>query len=157
MNRPNLHASLQLGAIEVPNRIVMPPMVVWKATADGTVTEPILEHYRRSAGPGMVIVEATVVSPEGRLARTQIGAFEDRHVDGLARLAELIHGAGAVASIQLHHAGPERFEARVGRACTTRCRIDRRLGCTEYLLELPVNKAPMLVQGLQEAVPLRIA
>jgi 2,4-dienoyl-CoA reductase-like NADH-dependent reductase (Old Yellow Enzyme family) len=105
MNHPNLHAPLRLGAIEVPNRIVMPPMVVWKAAADGTVTEPILEHYRRSAGPGMVIVEAAVVSPEGRLSREQIGAFEDRHAEGLARLVRIIHGAGAVASIQLHHAG----------------------------------------------------
>lgn len=105
MSRTLLHAPLRLGAIEVPNRIVMPPMVVWQAAGDGTVTAPILEHYRRSAGPGMVIVEATVVSPEGRLAREQIGAFEDRHVEGLARIARIIHDSGAVASIQLHHAG----------------------------------------------------
>jgi len=105
MKHPRLHSPLRLGAIEVPNRIVMPPMVVWQAAADGTVTPSILEHYRRSAGPGMVIVEATVVSPEGRLAREQIGAFEDRHVEGLARIARIIHDAGAAASIQLHHAG----------------------------------------------------
>jgi NADPH2 dehydrogenase len=105
VNRPRLHDPLRIGAVEVPNRICMPPMVVWKAAADGTVTAPILEHYRRSAGPGVVIVEATAVSPEGRLAREQIGAFEDRHVEGLARLAKIIHDAGAAASIQLHHAG----------------------------------------------------
>jgi NADPH2 dehydrogenase len=105
VSRARLSHPLRLGAFEVPNRIVMPPMVVWKATADGTVTTPILEHYRRSAGPGMVIVEATVVSPEGRLAREQIGAFDDRHVEGLERLAHVIRDAGAIASIQLHHAG----------------------------------------------------
>lgn len=105
MNRPRLHTPARIGRLEVPNRIVMPPLVVWKAAEDGTVTPEILEHYRRSAGPGMVIVEATVVSPEGRLARRQIGAFEDRHVEGLARIAAIIHASGAVASIQLHHAG----------------------------------------------------
>ncbi len=105
MSRTLLRSPLRLGAIVVPNRVVMPPMVVWQAAADGTVTAPILEHYRRSAGPGMVIVEATVVSPEGRLAREQIGAFEDRHVEGLARIARIIHDSGAVAAIQLHHAG----------------------------------------------------
>jgi 2,4-dienoyl-CoA reductase-like NADH-dependent reductase (Old Yellow Enzyme family) len=105
MKHPHLHAPLRLGGIEVPNRIVMPPMVVWKAAADGAATDELLEHYRLSAGPGMVIVEATVVSPEGRLAREQLGAFEDRHVEGLSRLARIIHGAGAAASIQLHHAG----------------------------------------------------
>jgi NADPH2 dehydrogenase len=105
MNRPHLHAPLRLGSIEVPNRIVMPPMVVWKAAEDGTATPAVLDYYRRSAGPGMMIVEATVVSPEGRLAREQLGIFEDRHVEGLARIARIIHDTGAAASIQLHHAG----------------------------------------------------
>ena len=101
----HLRAPFQLASLTVPNRIVMPPMVIWKAAEDGAVTPAILEHYRDSAGPGLVIVEATVVSPEGRLAREQIGIFEDRHVEGLARIAEIIHAAGSVASIQLHHAG----------------------------------------------------
>jgi NADPH2 dehydrogenase len=105
MPRERLRASFQLASFKVPNRIVMPPMVVWKATEDGAVTPGILEHYRDSAGPGMVIVEATAVSPEGRLAQQQIGIFEDRHVEGLARIAEIIHAAGSMASIQLHHAG----------------------------------------------------
>jgi 2,4-dienoyl-CoA reductase-like NADH-dependent reductase (Old Yellow Enzyme family) len=80
-------------------------MVVWKAAEDGAVTPAILEHYHDSAGPGLVIVEATAVSPEGRLARQQLGIFEDRRVEGLARIAEVIDAAGSVASIQLHHAG----------------------------------------------------
>lgn len=105
MTHPLLHEPMVLGAVVVPNRIVMPPLVVWQASEDGSVTPPILEHYRQSAGPGMVIVEAAVVSPEGRLDRRQIGLFEDRQVEGVARLAGIIHAAGAVASIQLHHAG----------------------------------------------------
>ncbi|MCX7029580.1 MAG: NADH:flavin oxidoreductase [Spirochaetes bacterium] len=105
MPREHLRAPLQLPSFKVPNRIVMPPMVVWKAAEDGAVTPAILEHYRDSAGPGMVIVEATVVSAEGRLARQQLGIFEDRHVEGLARIAQIIHATGSMASIQLHHAG----------------------------------------------------
>jgi NADPH2 dehydrogenase len=105
MSFDHLRSPLQLASFKVPNRIVMPPMVVWKAAEDGALTPAILEHYRDSAGPGMVIVEATVVSPEGRLARRQLGIFEDRHVEGLARIAEIIHAAGGMASIQLHHAG----------------------------------------------------
>ncbi len=105
VNRPRLHAPLHIGRLELPNRVVMPPLVVWKATDDGIVTPALLEHYRRSAGPGLVIVEATAVSPEGRLAREQIGIFEDRHIEGLSRIAAIIRAAGAAASIQLHHAG----------------------------------------------------
>lgn len=100
-----LSSPLAIGSLRLPNRIVMPPLVVSKGDEDGTVTPGILEHYRRSAGPGLVIVEATVVSPEGRLGRRQLGIFEDRHIEGLARLAALIHAAGAAASIQIHHAG----------------------------------------------------
>lgn len=100
-----LRSPLPLGIFTVPNRIVMPPMVIWKAAHDGTVTAEVREHYRRSAGAGMVIVEATVVSPEGRLSRKQLGAFDDRHVAGLAELAGIIHSSGAAASLQLHHAG----------------------------------------------------
>jgi NADPH2 dehydrogenase len=101
----HLRAPFQLASFKIPNRIVMPPMVVWKAAEDGAVTSAILDHYRDSLGPGMMIVEATVVSAEGRLARQQLGIFEDRHVEGLARIAAIIHAAGSAASIQLHHAG----------------------------------------------------
>lgn len=88
----------------------MPPMVIWQAAKDALVTNAHEEHYRRSIGAGLVIVEATVVSPEGRLAATQIGAFDDGHIPGLARLAEIIHaddspGGRRVAGIQIHHAG----------------------------------------------------
>ena len=45
------------------------------------------------------------MSPEGRLGQTQIGAFEDRRVEGLADLARIVHDNGAAAAIQIHHAG----------------------------------------------------
>jgi len=102
---PHLSRPFHLGRLVLPNRLVLPPLVRWTAAEDGTVTQANLEHYRRAAGPGLVIVEASAVSPEGRLAREQIGIFEDRHVEGLARIAGIIHASGAVASIQIHHAG----------------------------------------------------
>lgn len=105
MTYPLLSSPFFLGELRLPNRVVMPPMVVWKAAEDGTVTPGILEHYAESTGPGLVVVEATVVSPEGRLARRQLGIFEDRHVEGLARIASTVHASGAAASIQIHHAG----------------------------------------------------
>ena len=101
----NLFTSLELAGLRLPNRAVMPPMVVWEATEEGLVTPEVVENYRRAGGPGMVIVEASAVSPEGRLDRRQIGIFEDRQVEGLAEIAALIHKTGAAASIQIHHAG----------------------------------------------------
>jgi NADPH2 dehydrogenase len=106
MDYPHLLKPFVLGrTVTLPNRLVMPPLVLWKGGEDGSVTPYVLEHYRRTAGPGLTVVEATVVSPEGRLARTQLGIFEDRHVEGLAKIVDIIHSRGAFASIQIHHAG----------------------------------------------------
>ncbi len=105
MNYETLLTPYNLAGFELPNRIVMPPLVIWQADESAEVTEHHLAHYRSCVGPGLMIVEATTVAPEGRLRETQLGIFEDRHVAGLSRLAEIIHTAGAVAGIQIHHAG----------------------------------------------------
>jgi len=102
---PHLMQPLRVGQLTLTNRIVMPPLVVYTAAEDGTLTEQGLDHYRQSAGPGLIVVEASVVSPEGRLSQRQIGIFDDTCGQGLARLARIIHEGGAVASIQIHHAG----------------------------------------------------
>lgn len=92
--------------VALRNRIVMPPMVIWRADESAEVTDAHKNHYRRSSpGCGMVIVEATTVSPEGRLAATQLGIFEGRHVSGLSALAKIIREAGALPGIQINHAG----------------------------------------------------
>jgi len=87
------------------NRIVMAPLATWLSDESAEVKESHLEHYHDRRGPGLIIVEATTVSPEGRLSPTQLGIFEDRHIEGLKKLAQLIKDDGAVPGIQIHHAG----------------------------------------------------
>src|SRR6056297_2613546 len=96
---------VQLGPLTARNRIVMPPLVIWQAGESGTVTPEHLAHYTRSGGPGLMIVEATTIAPEGRLAATQLGIWSEDHLPGLSSLAEAIHATGALAGIQIHHAG----------------------------------------------------
>jgi NADPH2 dehydrogenase len=105
MMYPHVSEPFLVAGLRLPNRIVLPPLVTWQAGLDGVVTQENLAHYRASMGPGLVVVEATAVAPEGRLGQRQIGIFEDHHVEGLAAVAGIIHEAGAVASIQIHHAG----------------------------------------------------
>ncbi len=110
-----LSQSVRIGPLTSPNRIVMPPLVIWKADETGMVTEDHLAHYQRSAGPGLIIAEATAVAPEGRLAATQLGAWSDDHLPGLRRLADAISRTGALPGIQLHHAGGSaRLESTCG-------------------------------------------
>ena len=87
------------------NRICLPPMVVWAATESGHVTDYVLDHYRGIRGVGLAIVEATAISPEGRLAKRQLGAWSDEHILGLQQLATAIRSTGALPGIQIHHAG----------------------------------------------------
>ncbi len=106
---PLLSAPLSIGNLVLTNRIVLPPMVIFRAADDGLVTPAHIEHYRSSTGPGLMIVEGTAVLPEGRIDRRQLGIFNDHHIDGLAQLAKIIHAGGAVAGIQIHHAGALAF------------------------------------------------
>lgn len=100
-----LSQSYALADMIVANRVCLPPMVVWAASENGFVTEQTLSHYKSFRGIGLAIVEATAISPEGRLAATQIGAWSDEHIAGLRQLAAVLSAGGAVPGIQIHHAG----------------------------------------------------
>ena len=97
-----------LKGIPVKNRIIMPPMVCFNySNEEGKVTQRNIDHYRERAegGPGIVIVEATCVSPEGRIYPKQLGIWSDDQIAGLSKLATTIKGFGAMALLQIHHAG----------------------------------------------------
>jgi NADPH2 dehydrogenase len=104
---PDLLTPLSLHGLTLRNRIVMPPMWSGQATADGLVTDGIIDYHRRraAAGCGLIIVEHAFVHPRGRHSVTQIGVHADAAIDGLGRLAQAIGREGAVACLQLSHAG----------------------------------------------------
>ena len=90
------------------NRLWLPPMCMYTAEAqDGVVTDWHVTHYasRAVGGFGTIIVEATAVSPEGRLSPNDLGLWSDEQVAGQRRLVEAIHTGGAVAGIQIGHGG----------------------------------------------------
>ncbi len=88
------------------NRIAVPPMCQYMAT-DGVVTDWHRVHYPAIArgGAGLVIVEATAVSPEGRITPRCTGLWNDAQAEALAPIAASIKAAGAVPGIQIGHAG----------------------------------------------------
>lgn len=92
--------------VTLRNRIAVAPMCQYQAV-DGYVTDWHLAHYTSLArgGAGLVIVEATAVSPEGRITPGCTGLWEDAQIEGLARIASAIRDAGAVPGIQIGHAG----------------------------------------------------
>jgi len=97
----------RIGPVEIPNRIVMPPMTTRTADAEGYVTEDTLAYYLARARGGVGLITVEMASPEkaGRHRRHEVGIYDDRFLPGLTRLVDLIHRAGSKASIQLGHGG----------------------------------------------------
>ena len=97
---------LEVKRLTLKNRIVMPPMHTGLATTDGAVTSDLIKHYvRRSKALGLLIVEHSYVSLEGRLSERQLGIYEDGLVLGLEKLSSSIQATGTPAVIQINHAG----------------------------------------------------
>lgn len=104
---PTLLSPLSFAGLTLRNRIAMPPMWSGKATTAGHVTGAIIEYHRvrAAAGTALVIVEHAFVHPEGRHSSTQLGVHDDGCTTGLRELAGAIKAEGAVACLQISHAG----------------------------------------------------
>ena len=104
---PTLFSPLSFAGLTLRNRVAMPPMWSSKATAEGFVTPAIIEYHgvRAAAGTALIIVEHSFVHAQGRHSSTQLGVHDDACVEGLSRLAAAIRAEGAVACLQISHAG----------------------------------------------------
>jgi len=102
-----IFAPLSLRAMPLKNRIVMAPMLMYAGQEDGKVNDLHLAHYaaRALGGVGLIISEVVAVHPQGRISRTDLGLWEDAQIEGLARLAQMIHTLGSKCALQLAHAG----------------------------------------------------
>ncbi|MDA8442943.1 MAG: NADH:flavin oxidoreductase [Peptococcaceae bacterium] len=113
----NLLKPLQAGALELTNRLVMPPMASAKAEPDGSVSQALLDYYaEKSAGGdlGLVIIEHSFIAPEGKASNQQLSVATDSQVDGLRRLADTLHRNGVKAAMQINHAGSAADAAIIG-------------------------------------------
>lgn len=92
--------------VTLRNRIVMSPMCQYCAV-EGLANDWHLVHLgsRAAGGVGLVMVEATAVTRDGRISPGDMGIWSDDHIEPLARIARFVESQGAVPSIQLAHAG----------------------------------------------------
>ncbi len=126
---PHLFSPIQLGGMELPNRIVHVPTDISSSHADGEVSERDIHHHADIArgGTGFIIVGATTPDMKtGRPTVTCLVADGDNYIPGLARLADGMHRYGAKCAVQLQHPGRQ-------------CAIPRynTLGATDRVLKLP--------------------
>ncbi|MES1194494.1 MAG: oxidoreductase, partial [Opitutus sp.] len=110
---PHLFEPLTLKSVTLRNRIGVSPMCEY-SSEDGVASDWHLVHLgsRAIGGAGLVIAEATAVSPEGRITPGDAGIWADRHVEPLARINRFVRAHGAVPGVQLAHAGRKASAAR---------------------------------------------
>ncbi|NLT40321.1 MAG: NADH:flavin oxidoreductase [Clostridiales bacterium] len=106
MNRSN--TPIVIGSKTVKNRVTFAPAVRYDwSDGSGHANERFARHYeaRAAGGAGLIVVEATCVRPDGKLAPSQLGLWEDSQIQGHAAIAEACRRHGAVVLVQIHHAG----------------------------------------------------
>lgn len=99
--------------VTLRNRIVVSPMCEY-SSVDGYANDWHLVHLgsRAVGGAGLVFTEAAAVEPDGRISPQDLGIYRDEHVAKFAEIAAFIHERGAIAGIQLAHAGRKASIAR---------------------------------------------
>lgn len=101
-----LLSALKIKDVNLRNRITISPMCQYSAV-DGFANNWHLVHLgsRAVGGAALIIQEATAISPEGRITPADLGIYKEEHIEKLKNITTFIHQQGAVAGIQLAHAG----------------------------------------------------
>lgn len=104
---PHLFSEFSISGVLLKNRVTMAPMFWGYAEEDGTASQTLIDQYVEIArgGAGMIVVANAVVDPSGIMGSRVLRIDQDTFVPGLARLAQEIQKAGAVACLQLNHGG----------------------------------------------------
>lgn len=105
MSSEALFSPARLGAIEVKNRIAMAPLTRSRAGMDGLPSPLAVEYYRQRASAGLLITEATNISPQGRGYAYTPGIYSDDQVAAWKEVTDAVHAAGGKIVMQLWHVG----------------------------------------------------
>jgi 2,4-dienoyl-CoA reductase-like NADH-dependent reductase (Old Yellow Enzyme family) len=102
---PDLFTPLKLGALDLPNRVIMAPLTRCRAD-EGRVPNALMkEYYVQRASAGLIISEATVVDPKGVGYPDTPGIWSDEQVTGWRQITDAVHRAGGRMFLQLWHVG----------------------------------------------------
>jgi N-ethylmaleimide reductase len=100
-----LFTPLELGPIDLPNRLVMAPMTRNRAAAGGLATPLIARYYEQRAGAGLIITEASQISPQAVGYPGTPGIHTADQIEAWRKVTDRVHAAGGRITLQLWHAG----------------------------------------------------
>ncbi len=101
----DLFSPLRLGAIELPNRVVMSSLTRNRAGAGNVPTDLTVEYYRQRASAGLILTEASPICPEAHGYPRTPGIHTDEQIAGWKKVTAAVHAAGGRIAIQLWHVG----------------------------------------------------
>ncbi len=103
---PSLFDPISMGALRLPNRIIMSPLTRSRAAEDTRVPVPLMaEYYAQRATTGLIISEATIVDPMGAGYAATPGIYSDEQIEGWQLVTKAVHEAGGRIFLQLWHVG----------------------------------------------------
>ena len=100
-----LFTPFTIGDIDLPNRILMAPLTRARAGMDRVPNDLMVEYYRQRASAGLIITEATIVSPQGAGYAYTPGIYNAEQLRGWQRVTEAVHAEGGRIFLQLWHTG----------------------------------------------------
>ncbi len=101
----SLFSPLKVGALTLPNRILMAPLTRCRAEGANVPTDLMAEYYAQRASAGLIIAEATTVSPRGHGYPNTPGIYTAEHVAGWKKVTSAVHAKGGRIFLQLWHVG----------------------------------------------------
>ena len=102
---PTLFDKIWLGRYVLPHRVFMAPLTRGRSDADGTPTDIMAVYYAQRASAGLIISEATAISPQGVGWRNAPGIFTPRHMEAWKPVTDAVHRADGRIFLQLWHTG----------------------------------------------------
>jgi 2,4-dienoyl-CoA reductase-like NADH-dependent reductase (Old Yellow Enzyme family)/thioredoxin reductase len=107
---------IRIGTVEIPNRLVVPAMVMNYCNDDGTATERYIAYHEAKArgGWGLIITEDYAVDPKGRGFPNIPGLWDDSQIEGHAELTRRIHDIGGTIFAQIYHCGRQTSSLLIG-------------------------------------------
>lgn len=165
----SLFSLLKIKHLRVKNRIVMPPMALDIAGENGEVTSRIIEHYLQRTVPccesneisdegapgiGLIIIEHSYVSPDGKAHPQQLGIYDNSLIPGLTLLVNELHRKGIPVGIQISHAGARALfspSAPSEKYCPHLKRFGNPTSDSQSLHELSPEEINQIISDFKEA------
>jgi N-ethylmaleimide reductase len=140
----NLFTEVKIGKYNLKNRIIMAPMTRCRAVVNNSANDLMAEYYAQRASAGLIIAEASQISPLGTGYPCTPGIYSDEQIEGWKKVTDAVHAKGGLIFLQIWHTGRATHSSLIGGntpVAPSAIKIDGKLYTYEGLQEFPTPRA----------------